>query len=513
MKGLIIFALLILTIIAIITIVMCVRDLIKIILYRNRIYLIINTLVESPLPAGIINKILPDSLNRIPDERIQILNYVFHGTANENIWHKRTNKKNNKRAFQFFKTSSQGLLSNEYFIKSTHRLLGSSIFEFTDQNIICKKEFWTNLYLNGDEYIYWPKFFFEDREFILSIYASCTQYENRNVPLFIYLSNSLKRDKEFVKNLLREKTAFYNYEIISENIPNNLKNTSFFKEIIDEIDSEILEYAPKELKLDEDFELIKSHYSKNKEVIHYASPSIKADRKYMIELSKIDNYCLNYLDKSIRFDFEFYSECLQNEIRILKYLSKEIPEYEKLAIAAISLSVSEVQYIPSELLNSNDFIVRALSEDISLFTVFYEKLESEFSSYLFFITAEGIPVSITPKEFQASVINILKKSTIPITNFVDLFKSLRIKSDKFNMVNYTLITEREILINIQRNFELLLTNILSRSEQEKNKIDLVFQIRDFLKTYHPKRNLSLLLFYCFLIIEKNTRYAGGLGQI
>ena len=513
MKQLIIFLLFILTVIATITMIMCVRDLFRIILYRNRIYLIIKTLVESPLPASIINKILPDSINKIPDERIQFLNYVFHGTANENIWDKRTNKKNYKRAFQYFKASSQGLLSNEYFIKSTHRLLGSSIFIFTHQNIICKKEFWTNLYLKGDEYIYWPKFFFEDREFILRKYASCTQYENRNLPLFIYLPISLKSDKEFVKNLLREHPYSNNYKIISDNIPRNLKTVSFFKEIIHLIDHEILEYAPKELKLNEDFELIKSLYAKKSKVIHYASPSIKADKKHMIELSKIDNYCLKYLDKSIRLDFEFYNECLKNEIRILKYLPREISDYESLVIGAVSKSLREAQYIPEDLMSSKDFIVHALAFNISLFPIFYKNLNSEFSSFLFFTGDNGTPFCFPKTDFQSLICNVLKEDSVENFNFVDFFYSVELKSNKINIDGIFHQNDKKFLTLLQRKYDKLIDNKYTRSEFEVLQKELVNQTQLFFRIYHPKTNLSLLHYYCYLTIKANTKYGGGLGNI
>ena len=514
MKTLIIFALFILTVIAIITIVMCVRDLIKIILYRNRIYLIINTLVESPLPAGIINKILPDSLNRIPDERIQILNYVFHGTANENIWHKQSNKKNNKRAFQFFKTSSQGLLSNEYFIKSTHRLLGSSIFEFTDQNIICKKEFWTNLYLNGDEYIYWPKFFFEDREFILSIYASCTQYENRNLPLFIYLSNSLKRDKEFVKNLLRKKTAFYNYEIISNNIPSNLKTISFFKEIIDEIDDEILEYAPKELKLDEDFELIKSLYSKKKDTILLASPIIKADKKNMIELSKIDNYCLKYLDKSILLDIDFYRECLQNEIQILQYVPKEIPDYEELALEALNKSESEARHLPKELSTSNNFILEALKIKPILLPAFYQKLQPEFLDYSF-IFMFGSSLVTTQNNFQLAILDAIKKIECENFNFWNFFS--RCSQKDFRLVRglHFKSTHQILVEKIQNNYNFLIesNNKLSSVEFLNHQKKILKSTKDFFTSSFPNQKHDLLIYFIHRLMLSNIKTNNSIGNL
>lgn len=514
MKSLIIFTLFVLSVIAIITIVMCVRDLFKILLYRNKIHLIIKTLVESPLPTAIINIILPDSLNRIPDERIQILNYVFHGTANKNFWHKRTNKKNIKRAFQFFKTSSQGLLSNEYFIKSMHRLLGSEIFEFTNQNIICKKEFWTSLYLTGDEYIYWPKFFFEDREFILSIYASCTQYENRNLPLFIYLSNSLKRDKVFVKNLLREKTSFYNYEIISDNIPNNLKTASFFKEIIDEIDSEILKYAPKDLKLDEDFELIKSLYTKNKDTILLASPIIKADKKNMIELSKIDNSCLKYLDKSILLDIDFYRECLQNEIRILQYVPKETPDYEKLALEALNKSESEVRYLPKELLTSNNFILEVLKIKPILLPAFYEKLQTEFFDYSF-IFMFGSSLLTTQNNFQLAILNAIKKIECENFNFWNFLS--RCSQKDFRLVRglHFKSTHQLLVEKIQNQYNLLIesNNKLSSVESLTHQKKLLKSTKDFLKSSFPNQKHDLLIYFIHRLMISNIKTNNTLGNL
>lgn len=502
------FILFVLTLYSIVYVISAVIDIYKIRIYRFKKHELSQTIKASSLPVVFINYLLHFDFKYVSAKRIELLKELL---SQERLT--RTNKYEIRKSktLLFFDISSSELKSDERFIYEAHALLGSLIFDYIDNSLLQEQNFWKNIPLKDhNEWYYWPKSFYEDENYILSIYFI---YFREVLPL---IDNSLKSNPKFILKLLQrikiEKLSKDYYDIIFSFSEVKNFNEQFYIATIKDIGLELVKFYPSKFNLNSNSNLIKEIFISDSRILEYACDDILNNREFMIDLAIINPNALRYTGDSLKRDNLFFNICISKNIPCLSKIPQQIENYRALALAAIKNNSKEITGLNKEFKNSKEFILEALGQSPENWPFFYSYLYSEFSKYQDNVFGIHNMISKPENQFDEKVMNFISSSTNEKTELLPIITSCCFGDNlrpgpRFVLTNY----QKTLLNKIQNkisDFKIKMKNSSLKKNEEINSLvlDINHDYNMFFKNHFEHMNHVLLKFFLITIIRNLSFY-------
>ena len=148
------------------------------------------------------------------------------------------------------------------------------------------------------------------------------------------------------------------HEILQKNVLTDKKLVLEFSK-----NEDVLGYASEELKNDKEtvLQVIKSNSDRH--VFKGASEELRNDRETVLEAVRRNGLALEYVSEELRNDREIVLEAIKNDGLALCYASEELKNDKKVVLEAMKNDSFAVRWAGKELLNDREFILAVVKEN------------------------------------------------------------------------------------------------------------------------------------------------------
>ena len=195
-----------------------------------------------------------------------------------------------------------------------------------------------------------------DKTFILEALRQRGFATGDRSAIFAYCSDDLKKDKEFIHDILME-FHIQDYGIIMENQFADIQEDDEFmrKVIFDKRAAGLLKYSSDKLRGDK--ELILRVNTQNGSVIQYASEELQNDREFALQLICSNEHASRYISEEFRKDDDFMLEAIKTKPGAFRAASETIRNNPEIIATVIRERPDMISYIGEELQNDREFLL------------------------------------------------------------------------------------------------------------------------------------------------------------
>lgn len=233
----------------------------------------------------------------------------------------------------------------------------------TDESILGDKEVVLKALSNNPEEMQFVSNTLKaDKTFILEALRERGFATGDRSAIFAHCSDDLKRDKEFIRDILMEFHV-QNYGIIMENQMADIQEDDEFMRnvIFDKRTAGLLKYSSDRLRGDK--ELILRVNPQDARAIQYASEELQNDREFLLQLVCENENTARFIGENFREDDDFMLEAIKTNPAAFHAASETIRSNPEIIVEVIRQRPYMISYIGKELQNDREFLLSMVREN------------------------------------------------------------------------------------------------------------------------------------------------------